>query len=343
MTIVTSLARPVPTHPTAPRYRSWQAALRDAVRDPGELCRILRLPVACRTSARRATGDFPLLVPRSYIARMRIGDPRDPLLLQVMPRSAETDAAAGFTPDPVGDLAATCHPGMIAKYAGRVLLITTGACAVHCRYCFRRHYPYSDGPRSLKAWSAPLAELSANASIREVILSGGDPLMLVDRHLLALADRIAGMAHVERLRIHTRLPIMVPQRVTQRLRDWIRTTRVTPIVVVHANHAAELDADVGRALKRLTAAGALLLNQAVLLAGVNDTTDALAALCERLIQLRVQPYYLHQLDRVAGAAHFEVPVSEGRRLIDALRGRLPGYAVPRYVRDAGGSSKDILA
>lgn len=344
MAIVTSHVQPVRTHPPSPRYRSWQAAIRGAVRDPAELCRLLHLPERCGASLRQATSQFPLLVPRAYIARMRIGDPADPLLRQVIPQSAEAHPVAGFTPDPVGDLAATYRPGMIAKYAGRVLLITTGACAVHCRYCFRRHYPYSDGPRSLEAWSGPLAELAADASIREVILSGGDPLMLVDRHLLALADRIAAIDHVKRLRIHTRLPIMVPQRVTRPLRQWIRATRLTPIVVIHANHAAELDAHVARALKRLSSAGALLLNQAVLLAGVNDSVDDQAALCERLIQLRVQPYYLHQLDRVAGAAHFEVPVPTGRRLVAALRERLPGYAVPRYVRDTGdASSKEILA
>jgi EF-P beta-lysylation protein EpmB len=223
-------------------------------------------------------------------------------------------------------------------------MVTTGACAVHCRYCFRRHYPYGEGPHGVDDWRPAIERIAADDSIHEVLLSGGDPLTLVDGQLADLADRLAAIPHLRRLRLHTRLPIVIPQRVCPDLLDWLTGTRLTPIVVVHANHPAELDDATGAALARLVDAGVPLLNQAVLLRGVNDDIDALAELSERLIDLRVMPYYLHQLDRVAGAAHFEVPEAEGLALIEALRARLPGYAVPRYVRETlGAANKVVLA
>jgi EF-P beta-lysylation protein EpmB len=274
---------------------------------------------------------------------MRPGDPADPLLRQVLPLDAETRPADGFAPDPVGDLDAQLTPGLLHKYHGRALLVTTGACAVHCRYCFRRHFPYSDAPKGLAAWDAALETIADDRSIHEVILSGGDPLTLVDPTLAALADRIAAIGHVARLRVHTRLPVVIPSRVTDELIGWLTGTRLTPIVVLHANHANELAGEVPAAIARLADAGVPLLNQAVLLRGVNDLIDSQAALCERLVNLRVMPYYLHQLDRVAGAAHFETPVDEGRQIVAALRVRLPGYAVPRYVQEvAGATGKTLL-
>jgi EF-P beta-lysylation protein EpmB len=223
-------------------------------------------------------------------------------------------------------------------------MVTTGACAVHCRYCFRRHYPYSEGPRSLAEWEPAIERLAADSSIDEVLLSGGDPLTLVDSWLARLAERLASIGHLRRLRIHTRLPIVIPERVCDELIAWLRGTRLTPIMVVHANHPAEISEEVAAALGRLVDAGVPVLNQAVLLSGVNDDADALAELCRRLVDLRVMPYYLHQLDRVAGAAHFEVPEATGRRLVAELRRRLPGYAVPRYVRETPGeASKTLLA
>jgi len=222
------------------------------------------------------------------------------------------------------------------------LLITTGACAIHCRYCFRRHFPYEEAPHSEAAWDRALASITADETIREVILSGGDPLMLVDERLASLTEKVAAIQHVTRLRIHTRLPIMIPSRVTDELLDWLTGSRLTPIVVVHANHAQELTDEVACGFARLLQAGVMLLNQAVLLRGVNDTVDAQAALSERLIEIGVTPYYLHQLDRVAGAAHFEVPIEEGREIIAALRRRLPGYAVPRYVQEVSGEASKIV-
>jgi EF-P beta-lysylation protein EpmB len=328
----------------APRYCTWQEAFKDAVRDPAELCRLVELPCRYVAGAKLAAGEFPLFVPRGYVARIRTGDPHDPLLRQVLPLEVESVSPAGFRTDPVGDAQATLVPGLLHKYPSRVLMVTTGACAVHCRYCFRRHFPYGEGPRSIDEWQPALEQIALDSTIREVILSGGDPLTLVDTHLAELVRRLAAVRHVRRLRVHTRLPIMIPERVTEKLIHVLRDTRLTPIVVVHANHANELDGAVAGALARLVDAGIVLLNQTVLLRGVNDSADALAELCERLVDLRVMPYYLHQLDRVAGAAHFEVPVPEGRRLMAQLRRRLPGYAVPRYVQErAGAGHKTVLA
>jgi EF-P beta-lysylation protein EpmB len=316
--------------------------LRDAVRDADELCRLLDLPAGVADAARAASRQFPLFVPRGFIARMRPGDPADPLLRQVLPLAEETAGIPGFGLDPVGDGAAARQPGLLQKYTGRALFIATGACAVHCRYCFRRHYPYAEGPRSLAEWRPALDEIAGDRSIQEVILSGGDPLTIVDRSLAELLAEIASIGHVRRLRLHTRLPIVIPERVTAALVDVLRGTRLAPIVVVHANHANELDASVAAALARLAAARIVLLNQAVLLRGVNDSIEAQAALCERLIDLRVLPYYLHQLDRVAGAAHFEVPIETGRQIVAELRARLPGYAVPRYVQEVAGAPGKVL-
>ncbi|HEV7226439.1 MAG TPA: EF-P beta-lysylation protein EpmB [Pirellulales bacterium] len=327
-----------------PAGRPWQRALREAVRDPRELCRLLKLPPEHEAAAVRAAGAFGLFAPRGYVARMRVGDPHDPLLRQVLPLGEELVEAPGFAADPVGDAAATLHAGLLQKYQGRALMVTTGACAVHCRYCFRRHYPYSEGPHSLAEWEPALERLAADASIDEVLLSGGDPLTLVDPWLARLAERLAQIGHLRRLRVHTRLPIVIPERVCDELLAWLRGTRLTPIVVVHANHPAEISPAVAAALGRLVDAGIPVLNQAVLLRGVNDDVDALAELCRRLVDLRVMPYYLHQLDRVEGAAHFEVAEETGRRLIAELRRRLPGYAVPRYVRETAGElGKSVLA
>jgi EF-P beta-lysylation protein EpmB len=208
---------------------------------------------------------------------------------------------------------------------------------VHCRYCFRRNFPYHEAPHSIGAWQPALDAIAADDSIEEVLLSGGDPLMLVDARLAELAERLAAITHLRRLRVHTRLPIMVPERVCDSLLAWLRGTRLTTWVVVHTNHPRELDGLVCEALARLVDAGVPVLNQAVLLRGVNDSADVLAELCSRLADLRVMPYYLHQLDRVAGAAHFEVPVEQGRQIVEELRRRLPGYAVPRYVEERPGA------
>jgi EF-P beta-lysylation protein EpmB len=324
--------------------KDWRTELKNAVRDPAQLLAALDLPQELMEPARAAAASFPLFAPWPYIGRMTPGSLDDPLLRQVLPLGEELVAVEGFRRDAVGDLAAAKSAGLLQKYQGRALLITTGACAVHCRYCFRRHFPYSTAPRSVDDWEPALDLIRADTTIEEVLLSGGDPLTLVDSTLAELAGRLAAIPHIRRLRIHTRLPIVIPQRVTGELLDWLRGTRLTPIMIVHANHAQEIDDSVAAALTRLTDAGVPLLNQAVLLRGVNDSDKALVALSQRLVDLRVMPYYLHQLDRVAGAAHFEVPVELGLGLIAAIRRQLPGYAVPRYVQEiAGEPHKRVLA
>ena len=302
---------------------------------------MLELPAELEGPAIRAARLFPLFAPRSYVARIERGNPRDPLLRQILPLDAEFESPEDFSDDPVGDLDAAIAPGLLHKYHGRVLLVTTGACAVHCRYCFRRHFPYEQAPPSFETWRQSLRVIAADESIREVILSGGDPLTIVDSLLAELAERLAAIPHVARLRIHTRLPIMIPERINDEFLGWLRATRLTPIVVIHANHPAELQGTAADAIGRLVDAGIPVLNQSVLLRGVNDDLETLVALSERLVGLRAMPYFLHQLDRVRGAAHFEVTVERGLELIERLQARLPGYAVPRYVCERAGTPYKI--
>jgi EF-P beta-lysylation protein EpmB len=318
---------------------SWQAALRDAVRDAGELLRLLDLPPEALGPP--AQTPFPLLVPRSFVARMRKRDPRDPLLRQVWPFAAELDAPGGFSADPVCEQGLAAD-GVMQKYPGRVLLIASGACPLHCRYCFRREFPYSAQLAARADWAAAIAALRS-AAATEAILSGGDPLSLSNRRLAELLARIADTT-VTTVRIHTRFPIAIPERVDAGLLRVLRATRLQTVVVVHTNHANELAGGVERAMAQLKPALTALLNQSVLLAGVNDDADTLARLSERLFACGVLPYYLHLLDRVAGAAHFDVDEELAVRLIGTLRGRLPGYLVPRLVREIPGKlSKTVIA
>ena len=316
----------------------WKRSLATAIRDVDSLVRELELPQEYATSAIQAAKSFPVLVPRSFLARMRIGDPHDPLLRQVLPVAEESVSVPGFVVDAVDDQAAKRAPGLLHKYQGRVLLMAAGSCAVNCRYCFRRHYPYSEEPRRLADWEPAIQAIEQDSSVHEVILSGGDPLMLPDDRLAALVERLERVEHLTRLRIHTRLPIVLPDRVTPELLDLLRGSRLQPIMVVHANHPHEIAGDCAVALRMLVGSGIPTLNQAVLLRGVNDEVETLAELCERLIDLGVIPYYLHQLDRVAGTAHFEVPEATGLKLIETLRKRLPGYAVPQFVREVAGEA-----
>jgi len=322
---------------------TWQKALACAITDPAELIRVLKLDPAMIPPARASAQRFSLRVPRSYVARMRIGDANDPLLRQVLPLADEDVDAEGFGCDPVGDLAAMTRPGVLQKYRGRVLLTATGACAVHCRYCFRRHYPYADANPAAEGWTQALEYIRADSSLREVILSGGDPLTLSDAKLAQLGDAVAAIPHVRRLRLHTRLPIVLPERVTAEFCEFIAATRLGCVVVVHANHANEIDGSVIDALTRLRESGATLLNQSVLLRGVNDDAGVLCALSEALFAAGVVPYYLHLLDRVAGAAHFEVEERIAVSIWEHMTRRLPGYLVPRLVREEpGAAAKSVV-
>ena len=314
----------------------WQQLWRDAIRDPRELLELLGLDPAALNLSDAAAAQFPLRVPRGFVARMRRGDPSDPLLRQVLPLDDEMKPMPGFDLDAVGDGAARAATGVIRKYRGRALLVTTGSCAVHCRYCFRRHFDYASDTAAAGNWREAVELIRNDASIEEVILSGGDPWSLSTAKLAELTDALAPIPHLKRLRVHTRLPVVLPERVDTALLAWLRALPWPVTVVLHANHADEIDCNVEHACKALREAGAILLNQAVLLRGVNDSVDALAALSERSFEAGVLPYYLHQLDRVQGSAHFEVGDDEARRLHAALAARLSGYLVPRLVREVAG-------
>lgn len=314
----------------------WQETLREAATDPAELLEGLGLDPALNGPALEAAAGFPLKVPGPFLDRIVRGDAADPLLRQVLPVAAELEDTAGYVADPVGDLASAEAPGVLHKYAGRALLIASGSCAIHCRYCFRREFPYGEHSASAGRFREALALIAADASIEEVILSGGDPLSLSNARLAELSAGIEAIAHVRRLRIHTRHPVVLPDRVDEGLLDWLGRLRLPVVIVIHANHAREIDGAVQRALSALASRGVMLLNQSVLLRGVNDSLDALQALSERLAEVRVLPYYLHLLDRVRGAAHFEVSEERGRELVEGLRSRLPGYLVPRLVREVPG-------
>ncbi len=327
--------QPAQPHPVAIAH-DWRLAWRDAVRDPHELLGLLGLESLAGNLSE--TSQFPLRVPRGFIQRMRHGDPHDPLLRQVLPLDDEDRIVPGFELDAVGDGEARRGGGVIHKYQGRALLIATGSCAVHCRYCFRRHYPYADDTAAAVGWREAVSIIAGDPSLHEVILSGGDPLSLADHKLAELTDALRTIAHIRRLRIHTRLPVVLPERVDADLLAWLRGLPWPVAIVVHANHANEFDASVDAALAALRATGATLLNQAVLLRGVNDSVDALAELCERGFRAGVLPYYLHQLDRVSGAAHFEIEDAQALALHSALAARLPGYLLPRLVREVAGAA-----
>lgn len=314
----------------------WQNELATAVRDPAELLQRLQLPSDALPGMQLPHQQFKLRVPQSYLSRIRPGDPNDPLLLQVLPQAQEAIAAAGYVPDPVGDLDAMPVPGLLHKYHGRVLLITTGACAIHCRYCFRRHFPYQESQLNPAQWQAALSYIKQHPDITEVILSGGDPLSLSDQRLAGLLEDIARLKQLKRVRIHTRLPSVIPARVTPELIERLAALPQSVVVVLHINHANEIDEHVAAAVRRLKHIGLTLLNQAVLLRGINDSAEALEALSEAVFEIGILPYYLHLLDPVAGATHFDVDAATASALIDALRQRLPGYLVPGLVKEIPG-------
>ena len=323
-------------YPATLQPQDWQGQLAGAISEPAALLQALQLPSHLLPAAERAAAIFPLRVTRHFLSLIRPGDEHDPLLRQVLPLGAETLATPGYIDDPVGDHSARRGAGVLHKYRGRALLITTGACAIHCRYCFRRNYPYAQD-NAVRHWQAMLEQLRNMPDISEVILSGGDPLSLSDNRLQELIGQLQDIPQLRRLRIHTRLPLVLPARITPQLLDLLRSNRLRSSMVLHCNHPRELAAALEPGLLALQQAGVALLNQSVLLAGVNDDADTLCELSERLFELHVLPYYLHLLDPVSGAAHFEVPLQTAASLQQTLRERLPGYLVPRLVREIAGA------
>jgi EF-P beta-lysylation protein EpmB len=315
----------------------WQNELSRAINTPLELLAAVGLSPTDIPGGIEAHSPFPLRVPRGYVARMRTGDASDPLLLQVLPRRQESARQPGFLLDPVGDDAATASPGLLHKYHGRVLLIATGACPIHCRYCFRRHFPYAEHRPDDRRWQSAVDYIAAHPEVNEVILSGGDPLSLNTRRLTEITDALRTIPHLQRLRIHSRMPIVLPQRIDSELQAWLAELPWQTVLVNHCNHANEIDHQVREAFSALGQLGVTLLNQAVLLKSVNDNADAQSALSETLFASGVLPYYLHLLDPVQGAAHFDVEEKTAMAIIGAMRRHLPGYLVPRLVREQAGA------
>ncbi|MDM8544855.1 EF-P beta-lysylation protein EpmB [Candidatus Venteria ishoeyi] len=313
---------------------SWQRSLQQAIRNPETL--LEHLGLSATQLPIDIANTFSLKVPLEYVAKMRQSDPTDPLLRQVLPLDEENNRAAGFNTDPVGDLNARQSPALLQKYQHRMLVLVTGACALHCRYCFRRCYPY--GETGHAEMQQQLTQIRAQKQIHEVILSGGDPLLLSDPHLTAWIQALSAIKHVQRLRIHTRLPVVLASRITDALLSSLQESRLQVFMVIHSNHANELDETSANALQQLRQADCTLLNQTVLLKGVNDQAETQIALHTRLGELQVLPYYLHLLDRVQGAAHFEVAESRALSLMKAMREALPGYLVPRLVREEAGKA-----
>lgn len=328
----------IPLSDVSWQAQSWQWHLANAVTDIDQLVDFLELDGEFSQYS-----DFPLMVPWPWLHRMARSDCRDPLLLQVLPRVQETMSDPGYAPDALQEAGQSPRRGIIHKYQGRVLAIVSGACAINCRYCFRRHFPYGDFQPDSDDWQA-LFDYVAGNDVSEVILSGGDPLVLNDRRLAWITSKLAAIPDVTTLRIHTRLPVVIPQRVCTALLNWIKATPLRVVVVIHVNHPGELDATTADAMKKLADAGALLLNQSVLLRDVNDDPEILARLSHGLFEQGVLPYYVHLPDKVTGTGHFDVPEQEARAIFRALAGRLPGYLVPRLVREEPGEiSKIALA
>lgn len=317
---------------------NWQIELINCITDPKVLLAQLKLKPS---DIPIAVTDFPLRVPRSYVARMQPGNPHDPLLLQILPQSIELNAMPGYSNDPLAENQGHAVPGLLHKYKDRALLIVTGACAIHCRYCFRRHFPYQDHLQGRSALEEVLIYLQQRPEIKEIILSGGDPLTMKDQLLLELIEKLATIPHLQRLRIHTRLPIVLPERITPELMELFSATRLKPVIVVHANHANEIDDQVKAAIGLMRQAQLTVLNQSVLLKGINNSVTALVDLSEALFGAGILPYYLHLLDPVAGAAHFAVTDDEAKQLVSQMRAELPGYLVPKLVREVPGAASKI--
>lgn len=316
--------------------QSWNKVLAGATKDVKSLLTQLEIPVTELNQRQQACLDFPLLVPQPFIDKMEKGNANDPLLLQVLPQSAELESADGFINDPLAEKHSNLQKGLIHKYHSRVLVLLSTGCAVNCRYCFRRHFPYQDNRIGKNDWQSILNYVEQDSSIEEIILSGGDPLMLNDLQLEKFIQQAEATPHLERLRIHTRLPVVIPERITDKLVNILHSSRLECVIVLHINHCYEIDPVLATGLSKLRTAGITLLNQAVLLKGVNDTLNNQVDLSKALFKAGVLPYYLHLLDKVTGARHFEVDEKNAREIYQQLLLKLSGYLVPKLVREESG-------
>ncbi len=317
--------------------QNWQSQLSDLITDPSELLSLLELSSEQLLSgAILASEKFKLRVPRAFVGKMNAKNPLDPLLLQVLPHHLELEEHPEFVTDPLGEEAANQLPGVLHKYKSRFLLTLTGACAVHCRYCFRRHFPYQENLPKNEDWLNIKNYIEANPNINEIILSGGDPLTLSNRKLALWLERLSSLKQIQILRIHSRVPIVIPNRIDEQLISLLKNSRLRIVLVVHSNHASELDDFTCSKLLQLSDHHITVLNQAVLLKGVNDSAQTLIDLSYRLFEARVMPYYLHVLDKVKGAQHFDLESSEIDDIYRDVLANLPGYLVPKLVREIAG-------
>ncbi|WP_180036651.1 MULTISPECIES: EF-P beta-lysylation protein EpmB [unclassified Acinetobacter] len=319
------------------QQQNWQSQLSDLITDPQELLSLLQLsPEQLLSGAILASEQFKLRVPRAFVGKMKVADPFDPLLLQVLPHHLELEDHPEFVTDPLGEEQANQQPGVLHKYKSRFLLTLTGACAVHCRYCFRRHFPYQDNLPKNEDWLNIKQYIESQPDINEVILSGGDPLTLTNRRLQSWIERLESLPQIKFLRIHSRVPIVIPNRVDEALISILKNSRLRIILVVHSNHASELDDFTCRTLNTLVKYQITVLNQAVLLRGVNDSAQVLVDLSYRLFDAGVMPYYLHVLDKVKGAHHFDLMPQDIDLIYKEVLANLPGYLVPKLVREIAG-------
>ncbi len=321
---------------------NWQQQLQEAISDPKTLLNQLNLDHSLLPAAQMASRQFVLRVPYAFVERMESGNPLDPLLQQVLPIQSELIAHSGYSTDPLKEQE-NQPPGLIQKYQGRVLLLVNGHCAINCRYCFRRHFPYEENRLSRQQWLTVIEQLAKDTSIEEVIYSGGDPLASSDKQLQWLTSQLVAIPHIKRLRIHSRLPVVIPDRITEQCIDWLSNHRLQTVFVLHINHPNEIDSAVKQSISQLKHAGITVLNQAVLLKGVNDNVNTLKHLSDKLFESGVLPYYLHLFDPVAGASHFDIAVSTAESLHRDLMACLPGYLVPKLVKEVAGEASKTPA
>ncbi|GLS82412.1 EF-P beta-lysylation protein EpmB [Paraferrimonas haliotis] len=312
-------------------HSDWQKELAQCVTDPIQLLQLLEIDPTPLSEDIKARRLFPMRVPRPFVQLMQKGNLQDPLLQQVFCSASEFATAKGYSHDPLQEQD-TPLPGLLHKYDTRVLIMLKGGCAINCRYCFRRHFPYQEHSLSASQWQDILDYLHQRPQINEVIFSGGDPLMAKDEHLQRYIEALAAIPHLKRIRIHTRLPVVLPQRLTPDLLSALTATRLKVVMVFHINHANELCSAFVENLQPFKNQ-ILLLNQSVLLKGVNDSCDTLVALSEALYDANIQPYYLHMLDKVSGAQHFEVSLAQAQSLMQQILTILPGFLVPKLVRE----------